>query len=184
MRGNQLTYEFCAAHGVAHRKTGKLVVASLPSESGSARGLMKNGETNGVEHMQIIDRPAIRVHEPHVEGFRAIEIPSTGIVASEDLVKAYGRVATDHGANIVVHAKVERLEPSRDGVRINSTAGEIETRCLETAPGCLPMKWPACSARRWRHIEFIRCAGNIVSLCVQGKIGFTVSSILCLIRKV
>ncbi len=135
VRGNQLTYEFCAAHGVAHRKTGKLVVASLPSESEALVALMKNGETNGVEHMQIIDRPAIRVHEPHVEGFRAIEIPSTGIVASEDLVKAYGRVATDHGANIVVHAKVERLEPSRDGVRINSTAGEIETRCLVNSAG-------------------------------------------------
>jgi glycerol-3-phosphate dehydrogenase len=135
VRGNQLTYEFCAAHSVPHRKTGKLVVASSPAEAEELTLLKKNGETNGVENMKIIDRAGIRAREPHVDGFQAIEIPSTGIVASEDLVKAYARIATDQGANIVVHAKVERLEPARAGVRIVSTAGEIETRCLVNSAG-------------------------------------------------
>lgn len=35
----------------------------------------------------------------------------------------------------MVHAKVERLEASRDGIRIASTAGEIETRCLVNSAG-------------------------------------------------
>src|SRR5580704_2768550 len=86
VRGNQLTYEFCAAHGVPHCKTGKLVVASAPSESEELAALMKTGEANGVERMRIIDRNAIHAREPHVDGFQAIEIPSTGIVGSEELV--------------------------------------------------------------------------------------------------
>ncbi len=135
LRGNQLTYEFCAAHGVPHRRTGKLVVASSPAEAEELAALLKTGEANGVENMRIIDRTAIRAREPHVEGFQAIEIPSTGIVGSEELFKAYARVASDQGAHIVVHAKVERLEPSRDGIRITSTAGEIETRCLVNSAG-------------------------------------------------
>ena len=135
LRGNQLTYEFCAAHGVPHRRTGKLVVASSPAEAEELAALLKTGEANGVENMRIIDRTAIRAREPHVEGFQAIEIPSTGIVGSEELVKAYARVASDQGAHIVVHAKVERLESSRDGIRITSTAGEIETRCLVNSAG-------------------------------------------------
>jgi L-2-hydroxyglutarate oxidase len=85
--------------------------------------------------MRIIDRTEIRVREPHIEGFQAIEIPSTGILGSEELVKAYARIASDQGAHIVVHAKVERLEPSRDGIRITSTAGEIEARCLVNSAG-------------------------------------------------
>jgi glycerol-3-phosphate dehydrogenase len=60
---------------------------------------------------------------------------STGIVASEDLVKAYARVASDQGANIVTHAKVERLEPLPNGIRVVSAAGEIETRCLVNSAG-------------------------------------------------
>jgi glycerol-3-phosphate dehydrogenase len=135
LRGNQLTYEFCAAHGVPHRRTGKLVIASSPAESEELAALMKTGETNGVENMRIIDRAAIRAREPHVEGFQAIDIPSTGIVGSEELVKAYARIASDQGAHIVVHAKVERLEPSRDAIRIFSAAGEIETRCLVNSAG-------------------------------------------------
>jgi glycerol-3-phosphate dehydrogenase len=135
LRGNHLTYEFCAAHGVPHRRTGKLVIASSPSEAEELAALKQTGETNGVENLRIIDRTAIRSREPHVEGFQAIEVPSAGIVGSEELVKAYARIATDQGAHIVVRAKVERLEASRDGIRITSTAGEIETRCLVNGAG-------------------------------------------------
>jgi L-2-hydroxyglutarate oxidase LhgO len=49
-----VTYEFCADYGVPHRRTGKLVVASAPAESEELSTLVKNGETNGVEHVQII----------------------------------------------------------------------------------------------------------------------------------
>jgi len=135
LRGNQLTYEFCAAHGVPHRRIGKLVVASSPEEAEELAAVMKTGEANGVENMRIIDRAAIRAREPHVEGFQAIEIPSTGIVGSEELVKAYARIASDQGAHVVVHGKVERLEASRDVIRVFSTAGEIETRCLVNSAG-------------------------------------------------
>jgi glycerol-3-phosphate dehydrogenase len=135
VRGNQLTYEFCAAHQVPHRKIGKLVVASSPAESSELSALMENARANGVEGLRIVDRAAIRAREPHVEGFQAMEVPSTGIVASEELVKAYARIATDQGANIVTHAKVEQLEPLPHGIRVVSAAGEIETRCLVNSAG-------------------------------------------------
>src|SRR5271154_6010452 len=59
LRGNRLTYEFCAAHGVPHRKTGKLVVASSEEESHALNALVENGRANGVENLKIIDRAAI-----------------------------------------------------------------------------------------------------------------------------
>jgi glycerol-3-phosphate dehydrogenase len=136
LRGNQLTYEFCASHGIPHRRTGKLVVASSAAESEELSILLENGRRNGVENLRIIDRTAIRSREPHIAGHQAIEVPSTGIVASEELVKTYARIAADHGANIVLNAKVERLEPKHSGgLRIVSTAGEIEARCLVNSAG-------------------------------------------------
>jgi|HubBroStandDraft_5_1064220.scaffolds.fasta_scaffold45404_2 glycerol-3-phosphate dehydrogenase len=135
VRGNRLTYEFCAAHGVPHHNIGKIVVASSPDGTEELHALMKNGVTNGVEGMRIIDRAAIRAREPHVDGYQAIEVPSTGIVASEELVKAYARIATDQGANIVTHARVENLKPLRDAIRVTSAAGEIETKCLVNSAG-------------------------------------------------
>ena len=135
VRGNRLTHEFCAAHGVPHRNTGKIVVASSPAESPTLHALMKNGCANGVERLRLINRGEIRKREPHVEGYEAIEVPSTSIVSSEDLVKAYARIAADRGAHIVTNARVESLESTGDGVRVTSSAGEIDARCLVNSAG-------------------------------------------------
>jgi L-2-hydroxyglutarate oxidase LhgO len=70
---------------------------------------------------------AAKAHiEHHSEGFRAIEVPSTRIVAREELVKALARIAAIQGANIVTRAEVRRREPLRDGICVVSEAGEIE----------------------------------------------------------
>jgi glycerol-3-phosphate dehydrogenase len=135
VRGNQLTYEFCASHGVPHRRTGKVVVASSTGDAEELSALAENGRANGVEDLRIIDRAAIRAREPHVEGWQAIDVPSTGIVSSEDLVRAYARVAAERGANIVTHAKVERLEVSPNRIRVTSAAGAIEARCVVNSAG-------------------------------------------------
>jgi glycerol-3-phosphate dehydrogenase len=135
LRGNRLTYEFCAAHGVPHRKSGKLVIASSPAEREKLDALLQNGRTNGVEGLRIIDQDAIHSREPNIKGVQAIEVPSTGIVSSEDLVKAYARVAKNQGANLVTHAGVERLDALSDCVRVTSAAGEIETLCLVNSAG-------------------------------------------------
>jgi glycerol-3-phosphate dehydrogenase len=135
VRGNQLAYEFCTAHGVPHHKIGKIVVASFQEQEKDLTALMENGRANGVEGLRIIDRAAIRAREPHVEGFCALEVPSTGILSSEDFVKTYARLATANGAYILNHAKVERLGASPDAIRVTSAAGEIETRCLINSAG-------------------------------------------------
>src|ERR1700690_4161558 len=81
VRGNILTYEFCAAHGVPHRNTGKLIVAATAAEAPKLTALMENAQKNGVERLSIVDRAGIRAREPHVEGDHAMLVPSTGIVS-------------------------------------------------------------------------------------------------------
>ncbi len=170
LRGNQLTYEFCVAHGVAHRRTGKLVVASSPAEAEELAALLKTGEANGVENMRIIDRTAIRAREPHVEGFQAIESPSTGIVGSEELVKAYARVAIGSRR---AHRGSRESRTSRILARwhtSHSTAGEIETRCLVNSAGLFadeiapmlgsPMAKHSIYPVRGEYCELVRSRAN------------------------
>lgn len=135
VRGNRMTKEFCAAHGVPHRLTGKLVVATSAAQEGTLTKLMERGEKNGVEGLRMIDAAEIRKREPHIAGTAAIEVPSAGIVSSEELVKAYARIARERGADIVTHAKVRRLEAGNGLMRVTSDAGEIETRCLVNSAG-------------------------------------------------
>jgi glycerol-3-phosphate dehydrogenase len=141
--GNRLTYEFCAANGVAYRRTGKLIVATNAHEAERLAELKQRGEANGVEGIRIVDAAAIRAREPHVAGVAALEIPSTGILSSEELVKAYARVATEQGAHIVTRARVEALEPRGEAIRVTLRIGDgdagqretIDAQCVVNAAG-------------------------------------------------
>ena len=143
VEGNRLTKEFCARHNVPCRTTGKIVVAKDASEEKELLALQKKGEDNGVEGLRNIDAAGIRAIEPHVKGHAALLVPSTGICSAEDLVHAFARVAEEHGANLVNHAKVISLEPVKDAVRVRLRIGDeeqsetetIEARCVINAAG-------------------------------------------------
>jgi len=124
--GNRLSYEFCAAHNVPHRRTSKLIVAASPGEELRLSLLAENGRANGVENLRLLDRAAIRAREPHIAGHSALEVPAAGIVSSEELVKAYARIAQDRGASLLTHARVTRLEPQPDSIRVTIQVGDSE----------------------------------------------------------
>jgi len=143
VEGNRLTYEFCEKHGVPHRRTGKLVVATNTHEEHELAALKKSGEDNGVEGLRMIGPPEIREREPHIVGTAALDVPSTGITSAEELVRAHARLAADQGANIVTNARVTALQPSADIIRVNVRIGDeeesqqemIEARCVINAAG-------------------------------------------------
>ena len=143
LEGNRLTYEFCAAHGVPHKRTGKLIVATNAQEEKELMALKARGEANGVEGIRVLDAREIRKREPSISGTAALVTPSTGICSAEELVKAYARVAADRGVSILQRARVVALEALRDSVRVTLEVGDpgeaetetIETRCLVNAAG-------------------------------------------------
>src|ERR1700720_872144 len=59
-RGRRMLYDFCASHGVPHRKCGKLVVATNADEIGRLEAVHKQAQTNGVERAEIIDAAAAK----------------------------------------------------------------------------------------------------------------------------
>jgi glycerol-3-phosphate dehydrogenase len=141
--GNRLTKELCVRHNVPHRTTGKLVVAKDASEETELAALKKKGEDNGVEGLRLIDAAEIRAQEPHVKGYAALEVPSTGICSAEELVHAFVRVAEGQGAHLVNHATVVRMEPQKNSVRVTLRIGDeeqseeetIEARCVVNSAG-------------------------------------------------
>jgi|SRR5271167_1078912 len=132
VEGNRMTKAFCRKHGVSHRTTGKIVVAKNVAEEPALLALKKNGEENGVEGLRLLEAPGIRAQEPHVQGYAALHVPSTGICSAEELVHAFARVAESQGASLVNHAKVESLDPQKDCVHVGVRIGDEEQSQTET----------------------------------------------------
>jgi glycerol-3-phosphate dehydrogenase len=151
LQGNALTFAFCEEHNVPHRRTGKLVVATEANEEVALEALYKRGQENGVEGLRLIGPAEIREREPHIAGVTALDVPSTGIVSAEELVRAYARVAVEQNAHIVTRAQVVSLEPTAKAIRVGIRVGEdvntppvldeiaahetIEARCVINAAG-------------------------------------------------
>jgi len=144
--GNRMLYEFCAAHHVPHRNCGKLVVAHDTKQTAELERLAENGRANGVVGLRLVDRAAVRAREPHIEAAFALEVPSTGIISAEDLIKTLARMATDQGASLLTRTRVVRLDLRADSVAVTLVEGDagegaqhteetIEARCVINCAG-------------------------------------------------
>ena len=149
--GNRMLHEFCAAHRVPHRNCGKLVVAHGRAQEDALEHLAENGRANGVEGLRLVDRAMVRKREPHIEATAALEVPSTGIVSAEDLVKTLARIATEQGASLLPRTRVTRVDSHEDSISVTLAEGHasdpahaieeagsmetIETRCVINCAG-------------------------------------------------
>lgn len=86
--GNRALYEYCAEHGVAHRRCGKLIVATDVAQVAVLEALAATARANGVDDLAWLDPGGIAVREPQVRGVRALFSPRSGIVDSHGLMLA------------------------------------------------------------------------------------------------
>ncbi len=73
-------YEFCASHGVPHKKCGKLTVATNQAELDKIQAIDVQGGINGVEGLELIGGNAARAMEPELSCIGALYSPETGII--------------------------------------------------------------------------------------------------------
>jgi L-2-hydroxyglutarate oxidase LhgO len=106
LRGRALLYDFCARHGVPHRRVGKLLVATEPAQLGALAALQARAETNGVTDLVRLGAAQAQALEPALRCVAALHSPSTGIIDSHAYMLALLADAEAHGATLVTRAPV------------------------------------------------------------------------------
>jgi len=129
-RGRRLLYEFCASHGVPHRKCGKLIVATEDAEVGKMEAILRQGALNGVENFELIDGAAARALEPALHCVAALRSPETGIIDSHSFMSALRGDLEDRGGMIAFNTRIERIARGRSGWIVHYGGSE---------PGALPV---------------------------------------------
>jgi L-2-hydroxyglutarate oxidase LhgO len=107
--GRERLYDYCTSRGVAHRRIGKLIVASSAAQVADLRALQRKAAANGVDDLQWLEPPQARRLEPAVRCVAALLSPSTGIVDSHGLMLSLQGEAEDAGTAIAF------LSPVIDG---------------------------------------------------------------------
>ena len=108
-RGRRMLYDFCASHGVAYNKCGKLIVATDQAELGKVEALKAQGEANGVEGLELIGGNAARALEGELACIGALSSPESGIVDSHGYMRALWGELETCGGRIAFTTPVERL---------------------------------------------------------------------------
>ncbi|GAA5996734.1 NAD(P)/FAD-dependent oxidoreductase [Rhodotorula paludigena] len=128
IRGRDLLYDRCHAHGIGYKNTGKLVLATSQDQLGYLRGLYDKAQRlkdAGVGEVPLdwLAGDDVRALEPDV-GERvvgALRSPKTGIVSSHELMEHLEKEIIDSETGELVCGtrvvRIDRAEPSGGGKR-------------------------------------------------------------------
>jgi L-2-hydroxyglutarate oxidase LhgO len=123
-RGRRMLYEFCASHGVPHRKCGKLIVATEDAEVAKMAAIQQQGEVNGVEGLELIEGAAAIAMEPALNCVAAVHSPETGVIDSHQFMTALRGDLEDRGGMIAFNTRIERLIHTQAGWVVRYSGGD------------------------------------------------------------
>lgn len=172
VQGRRLLYDYCREHAVPHRRCGKLVVATDPSEDAYLGRLLQRAKENGVEDIAQIGAAQLKALEPHLRGTGALFSPCSGIVDSHALMLAYQADAEAAGATIAFRAPV--LEGAFAGGKIalrtgGSERAEIEADLVVNAAGLAAWDFSARLAGLERATVPPRCLAKGSYFTLSGR---------------
>ncbi|WP_134774414.1 L-2-hydroxyglutarate oxidase [Ornithinimicrobium flavum] len=116
--GARATREFCDAHGVPYRDTGKLIVATDEPELARMTTLQERAAANGLT-LERLDAAELRRREPNVVGVGALFSSTTGIVDYTEVCDAMSREIGRLGGQVRTGVRVTGITESPGRVRVD-----------------------------------------------------------------
>jgi len=128
VEGRKLLYARAARTGIAHRKLGKLVVATDAGEHARLEELAAIARTNGAGEVKLLGAAEARALEPRLNLTSAMFSPETGIVDAHALMDSYRIEAKDHGADLLMCAELIAIERPAAGYDLVLEVGPTRER--------------------------------------------------------
>jgi L-2-hydroxyglutarate oxidase LhgO len=133
--GKELVYEYCVAHGVPHRRSGKLIVAIGEEQIPELQQIQSKAHANGVTDVVWMSRAQALALEPELHCVAALYSPSTGIIDSHSLMLAYLGDAERHGAMLALKTGILGGQAIPGGFVVHTNEMDIECSLLVNSAG-------------------------------------------------
>lgn len=124
VRGRELLYDYCERRGVAHRRTGKLVLACEEREREALHALRDNAHANGVRELEFWDAGKLAEREPNLRAALALHVGESGIVDAHELAAALAHDAREAGASLALGTAFVGARPTSAGYAITTLTGD------------------------------------------------------------
>lgn len=118
VEGRERLYAYCREHGIAHRRCGKLIVATSPSQVPALHALEAQARRNGVTDIARLTAGEATALEPALACVAALHSPSTGIVDSHQYMLALEGDAQAAGAAIAFASPVDGGAVTPGGIEL------------------------------------------------------------------
>jgi L-2-hydroxyglutarate oxidase LhgO len=138
VEGRQRLYAYCASHGVPHRRSGKLIVATDEAQLAELEAIRQRALANGVQDIAWLSRAQTLAMEPALSTVASLHSPSTGIIDSHALMLAYLGDAEAQGAMLALKSPLEHARLHGDGIELQVGGAEpmrLRARCVVNAAG-------------------------------------------------
>jgi L-2-hydroxyglutarate oxidase len=135
VEGRRDLYAVCEAEGIAHSRSGKLVVATKESELPALDELERRGRANGLHGLTRLGAEEIKHFEPEAVGVSALLVPEAGVVDFEAVARHHASKLEALGAQLVTGAKVEAIAHQPYGVSIHAGGRRYSSRVLVNCAG-------------------------------------------------
>ena len=133
--GRDALYAYCTERGIAHRRCGKLIVATDVSQLEKLEALYRQGIANGVDDLRLIGGDEAMAMEPELYCIAAISSPSTGIFDSHAYMLALLGDAERAGATLAVQSAVTRGRAEGGRITVNTGDTTLSARIVINAAG-------------------------------------------------
>ena len=134
VRGGERLVDFCADHGIAHDRCGKLVVATSDDQRPQLTALAERARANGVPVTELTPRAAAE-HEPHVSCVAALHVPSTGRADFAAVAQSLAGLVAAAGGEVRTGVQAGRATTTAEGWLIDTPNGPIRSRFLVGCAG-------------------------------------------------
>ena len=118
IRGKELLYSYCSKHSIAHKRCGKLIVATNDSQIRTLEEIKEKARINGVLDMEWLNQTEVYKLEPNINAVAALLSPSTGLIDTHGLMLAYQGEAEERGAVIAFNSPVVSGVITDCGIRL------------------------------------------------------------------
>jgi L-2-hydroxyglutarate oxidase len=132
--GNGSMIRFCRKHGIKHEVSGKVIVATKPSELPLLDSLFQRG----LDHRLAVARLApdqVQEIEPHLRCVAGIRVPSTGIVNYREVSAKYVELIKSQGGTVQTGTRVDGVRQVNGMQVIETSHGEFEARFIINCAG-------------------------------------------------